>query len=156
MASSVTSSGLEDWVKRYCEWLSVQEKNPGRPERLTMAWHLSGYEVSDEYVRSLERMASFKAYQSEMVADRVHLAKEVFQGRAGQMAEDYFLMADLAKKNGDYDKWAKYGIPFLNRIWAESKDAPQVNTQVVVNLGTGFASKVQDVSYEVVVVEPEG
>ncbi len=153
MASeALTTDGLAPWVREYCGWV-VRNPTSDRVARLTEAWSLSGCELTDGEVRGLEQLSGFKALQEELLSLDVLEAKAVFQGQSSKMARDFFAMADLAKSAGDYDKWAKFGIPFLNRVWAEKSEGAVVQTQVIVNLG-GFAAKQGELTE--VVIEEKG
>lgn len=151
MSEALETTGMAEWVRSYCVWV-VSSGNPDRVERLTKAWELSGSELTDAEVRGLEKLGEFKQLREELLALDVLEAKATFQGRSSQMARDFFEMAEEAKKEKNYKEWIRYGGPFLNRVWAE-KSQTQVNTQVNISLGSGFASKVGEGEFEVVVEE---
>ena len=151
--------GLQPWQKEYAEWAAVQPQIPSKYVKQEKAVLLSGGPVTFKDLHALEASGPFKALHKDLLRDEIEGARLKFQLEASKFASDYIEMAALAKADGNYDKWIKYGLPILERVWAKSEDQKQVNTQVIVNFGTtGFASreiaKVEDAAFEVI-VHPE-
>jgi hypothetical protein len=148
---------LSPWQVRYAEWVATCSAPPAVPERLLRASQLAGYVVPKPHLAELHRRPSFKELVQVILADEVRAAHVVLRDASKELAEGHLKMARKALAAEDYDKYPKYSVPMIERVWPKAAEGHVTQTQVNISFGnSAFASKnvIEDADFAVI-VEPK-
>lgn len=139
--------GLQDWQRQYAAWLSVQEKKPTQTVKRAKVAFFAGQSIGEAQLQDLEQSSLFRDLCRDLGESQILKARKRLEQSSDQFAQDYLAMAEMAKQAGDYDKWHKYGMPLLDRIWVKRDEGQPKGLTINVSFGKeGFAAKTQEVT----------